>query len=149
MKSLALAAMILVLAVNSQARQMRSWTWQELFEQADLVVIGQPVSTADTSESGMLPNILPKTDVVGLSTEFTVNLVMKGAKDTAKIVLHHYRLREDTPMLDGPNLTAFDPKHMASYLLFLKREEDGRYAPVSGQTDPAHYSIVKVDGLAR
>lgn len=144
-----LAAMFFVLVLSSHARQMRSWTWQELFDQSDLVVIGRPVSTSDTNETAMLPGVFPKIDVVGLSTGFDVNLVMKGAKETKKIVFHHYRLRENVPMLDGPNLAAFDPKQMVSYLLFLKREEDGRYAPVSGQTDPAYYSIVKVDGLAR
>jgi len=40
-------------------------------------------------------------------------------------------------MLNGPGLVSFDagpvPK---SYLMFLVRESDGRFAPVAQQTDP-------------
>lgn len=128
---------------------MRAWTWQELYDQADFVVVAKPAATVETKEVSALPNILPKVDVAGVSTEFDVSLVMKGAKETKKIVLHHYRLREDVLMLEGPNLAAFDPKQITSYLLFLKREEDGRYAPVSGQTDPTYFSILKVYGMVR
>ena len=46
-------------------------------------------------------------------------------------------------MVDGPNLLHFDSsgEYSGDYLLFLVRESDGRYAPASGQVDPAITSV--------
>jgi hypothetical protein len=82
-------------------------------------------------------------------------MVMKGDKSLNKLVLHHYRLRNpplDDPnavLVNGPLLASFNPKQNTRFLLFLHRQSDGRYSPVSGQYDPAGFSIVKIDGLAQ
>ena len=77
-------------------------------------------------------------------------LVMKGDKSAKKMTLHHYRLTDPKQlMFNGPTLASFDPKQVAQFLLFLHREADGRYSPVSGQTDPASISAVELQGLAR
>jgi hypothetical protein len=87
--------------------------------------------------------------VVGLSTEFEISVVMKGDKSAKKATLHHYRLADPKElMMNGPNLVSFGPKEHARFLLFLHREADGRYAPVSGQTDPSLFSVLKLDGMA-
>jgi len=52
-------------------------------------------------------------------------------------------------MFNGPSLASFDAKEHTRYLLFLHREADGRYSPVSGQTDPAFFSAVKLEGIAQ
>ena len=41
------------------------------------------------------------------------------------------------------------PETSGRFILFLKLESDGRYAPVSGQTDPALFDVVKLNGMAR
>jgi hypothetical protein len=73
-------------------------------------------------------------------------LLLKGSK-RQRFVLHHYRgSRKPDPnriTLGGPDLLDFEgPKDLSEsvfsskrYLLFLVREADGRFAPVSGQQD--------------
>jgi len=137
MKRIITGFLILTAALLAQARKMRSWSYQEVYDQADLVVIAKPISTQDASEKAVLPNISPDVHVVGLSTEFAISVVMKGDKSLKKCVLHHYRLTNPKEMMiNGPMLASFDPKQQPRFLLFLHQEADGRYAPVSGQTDP-------------
>jgi hypothetical protein len=149
MKTIIIAVLMFATAFLAQARLMRTWTYQELFDQADLVVIAKPAATQDTGEQAVLPNIAPEVRVTGLSTDFDVGVVMKGDKSLKKFVLHHYRLTNPKElMMNGPSLASFDPKAYSRFLLFLHRESDGRYAPISGQTDPMCFSIMKVDGVA-
>src|SRR5689334_4304386 len=127
MKKIIAAFLILATVLLAQARLMKSWSYQELYDQSDLVVIAKPISTQDTTEKATLPNIAPDVRVVGLSTEFDVSLVMKGDKSVKKTTLHHYRLADPKQLLiNGPNLAAFDPRQPTRYLLFLQREADGR-----------------------
>lgn len=150
MKTILIALLMLSTVFLAQARLMRTWTYQELFDQADLVVIAKPVAMQDTSEQAVLPNIAPDVHVVGLSTGFDVRAVMKGDKSIKKFVLHHYRLANPKElMMNGPCLASFDPKEYSRFLLFLHRESDGRYSPVSGQTDPALFSILKLVSAAQ
>ena len=150
MKRIITGLLILTAALSAQAREMRSWSYQELYDQADLVVIAKPISTQDASEKAVLPNISPDVHVVGLSTEFAISVVMKGDKRLKKCVLHQYRLTNPKEMMNnGPMLASFDPKQHTRFLLFLHREADGRYAPVSGQTDPTLFSVQKLEGAAQ
>jgi hypothetical protein len=149
MKKVFASFLILTTALLAQARLMRSWSYQELYDQADVVGIAKPVSTQETAEKATLPNISPDVHVVGLSTEFELSVVMKGDKSLKKATLHHYRLPDPKQLLDnGPNLASFDPKEHTRYLLFLHLEADGRYSPVSGQTDPTLFSVLKLEGVA-
>jgi hypothetical protein len=149
MKTLTAIFLILTTAFLAQARLMRTWSYQELYDQADLVIIAKPVSTKETAEKATLPNIAPDVHVVGLSTEFEISLVVKGDKSVKKATLHHYRLADPKQlMMNGPSLASFDPKQHTRFLLFLRRETDGRYSPVSGQTDPTLFSVLKLEGLA-
>jgi len=141
MKRVALTIPMLLICSLSPAgaRNIEQWTYAELFAKSDFVVIAEPVSkTRDTTERNVLTyNISPGVDVIGVSTEFESLLVIKGTK-RKKFILHHYRLAPfDGVMLNGPGLVSFDagpvPK---SYLMFLVRESDGRFAPVAQQTDP-------------
>ena len=56
--------LLLATALLAQARLMKSWSYQELYDQSDLVVIARPISTHDTSEKATLPNISPDVHVV-------------------------------------------------------------------------------------
>jgi hypothetical protein len=151
MKKFTIGLMILTTALLAHARLTKLWTYQELHDQADLVVIAKHISTTNTTEQAILPNIAPDVHVIGLSSEFDIEAVMKGDASLKMLVLHHYRLADTKElMLNGPDLASFDADHDTTrYLLFLHREPDGRYAPVSGQTDPAQVSILRLEGNAR
>lgn len=139
----------LMMAFASQARLLpKMWSYQELEDQSDLVAIARPISTQETTERTDLPDISPATHVIGLSTEFAIGVVMKGDRNLKRLTLHHYKLAPLPPNVNfanGPNLAAFDPKSNSPYLLFLHRESDGRYSPVSGQVDPTLFSILRID----
>jgi hypothetical protein len=123
----------------------KDWTFQEMFAKSDLVVIAVPVSSKDTDEHSTLRDISPPESVLGLTTQFEVRLVVKGDMKIKTFVLHHYRLEHDEAMVSGPALVTFNSKQSTPFLLFLIREADGRYAPVTGQTDPGYYSVVELN----
>ena len=143
------AALVLLLAftVSVPGRPMEAATYQEMFGKADLIVIAKPLSSKDTEESTLLPG-WEYVHAVGINTEFETRLVFKGNKTVGRFVLHHYRVDkrlEPLPIVDGPWLAKFDPSEHNTYLLFLIKEPDGRYAPASGQVDPAAFSVIKLE----
>jgi hypothetical protein len=146
MKRFLWIAMLLAVTGSLIGRLMEVVSYEEMFGKADLVVIAKPLSTKDTVERTTLPGDL---HVVGVNTEFETRLVLKGDKGANKFVLHHYRLANpDEPIVNGPVLATFDPKEPKAYLLFLIKETDGRYAPASGQVDPAASSVIRLEGIA-
>ena len=149
MKKIITGFLILTAAILTQARIMRTWTYQELYDQADLVVIAKPTSTQETTEKAVLPDLRPDVNALGLSTEFEISVVLKGDKSLKKVTLHHYRLANTKLYyINGPILVSFDPTQDTRFLLFLHREADGRYSAVSGQTDP-WFSVKKLEGGAQ
>ena len=129
---------------EADARFIAARPFEEMEKTADTIVVAKPVSTKDTDEQTNLSSFKPPVPVVGLSSEFEVGLVLKGDSSLKKLVVHHYR-RADHTGWNEFNLASFDPKDSANYLLFLKREPDGRYAPLD-QVDPAWTSILKLGG---
>jgi hypothetical protein len=130
-------ALVLILASAgvAEARGVRLWSYQELLDKSDLVVIATVTNTGDTKERIDLPGFDGQ-HVVGVETKFNVSAVLKGNKEVKDIVLHHYR-DDGVIVPNGPTFVAFDSAQKRPLLLFLVREADGRYAPVVGQTDPA------------
>jgi hypothetical protein len=150
MKRFIAGFLIITAALLTQPRVIGAWSYQELYDQADLVVIAKPNSIQETTEQAVLPNISPDVHAVGLSTEFDISVVMKGDKSLKKCVLHHYRLANPKEIvIYGRMLPSFDPKQYTRFLLFLRRDADGRYSPVSGQTHTALFSVLKLQGMAR
>ena len=103
------------------------------------------MATEETDEKTSLPEGFK---VTGLATKFEIKVVLKGDKTLEKLVLHHYRLAPREMPINAPSLVSFvfayEPAQRESFLLFLRKEADGRYAPVSGQTDPARVSVIKL-----
>jgi hypothetical protein len=128
-----------------QARLTDGLTYQEMFDKAELVVIARVAQSKDTPERSRLLDL----EVVGVTTEFTTRLTLKGDPSVKKFDLHHYRLASDRDenVANGPNLVFFRFPH-PPFLLFLVKEKDGRYAPVGGQTDPAGLSVLELGGGA-
>jgi hypothetical protein len=131
-------------------------SYQQMLEKSDVVVIAIPKSkTTDTEEQAFLPNIWQqdkdgkpsKIKSIGVETVFAVSAVLKGDTTIKQFTLHHYRVAQISAEFDGPYLVCFDPSDMSkrsSYLLFLVREPDGRFAPIGGQTDPGAKAISRL-----
>jgi len=146
MKKLLAVLLVCGFTVMVQGRLVRISSYQQMFEQADLIAIAQPISTKDTAEQSVLPNISPEIPVIGVETEFVVQMKLKGSiKATEKFMLHHYRETKHTVYMNGPELVSFNPANKESFLLFLKKETDGRFAPINGQTDPGLCGIFPSD----
>ena len=142
--------LLLALPLVVAARVVRAWSYQEMFDQADLVVIAKPTATGDAEDKGRVTDFSRPYEVIAVATEMEARVIMKGEKTTNRFVLHHYRLAQrDGPVVNGPNFVAFDPKGHHAFLLFLKKEADGRYAPVTDQRDPALFSVLRLEGFAR
>lgn len=145
--------LLLVMPNQAPARETPVLSYQEMLAKSDLVVIANPTSkTADTSEGSFLPGIwMQESDgkqsrikSIGVETVFAVSAVLKGDSTLKQFTLHHYREAQVSHALDGPFLVRFDPSDISkrsSYLLFLVREPDGRFAPIGGQTDPGMKAI--------
>src|SRR2546421_411889 len=133
---------ILFLGTAVFGRLHEYWPYDKLTKEADLIVIATATSVHDMVETTTLPGIV-RTDTnnvrslipaIGVETTFTNMAVLKGDTNTTTILFHHLREAEYKPSINGPGLVAFDPKEKKRFLLFLKREWDGRYAPLTGQT---------------
>ena len=127
------------------------WSYEQIHDKSDLVVIARPISSTPLEEKTTLPNIAPAIHVVGIQTRFEVRLVLKGYAKTKTICLHHYAFQNpsDAQLGGAPELVSFDPKHPACYLMFLRQVGAGRFEPTTGQTDPAADCIMKLPGGAR
>jgi hypothetical protein len=143
---LCLCLALFMLAGDADARLVQITPYDQLTAQADVIVIATPTDVRDTSKETTLPGITRGSSngsstapvpAVSLETTFVVLSVLKGDPALKHLVLHHLR-EADPPKveIDAPGLVSFDPKEKRRYLLFLKREADGRYTAVTGQTDP-------------
>jgi hypothetical protein len=139
----ALAALFVVTCL-ADARPGAFWTYEQLTEAADLVVIALPTETTD-KETTVIPNMLRTgadgksvpVPAVGVETRFRVLVVLKGDKKLKDFTLYHLREAKPLNLPNGPQLITFDVKGQRRYLLFLKREADGRFVSVTGQVDAA------------
>ena len=149
MRSRLIPALLVVLATVGIAsgRITAAWTYQQMYDKADLVVIAYAVSTKDTAERTTLNDLEPHVPVIGVLSEFKTSLVLKGPRDTATFQLHHYRFASPHDQLaaNSPDLVRFSEAHLP-FLMFLLKEPDGRYAPLTGQTDPASHSVIELKG---
>ena len=147
MKALFMATAVLLVSLSHVcARLMEVWTYQKLLEKSDLVVIANPTAVIDTKEEIDLPGYSAMR-ATGVETHFQISAVFKGEKNLKDFTMHHYRAsKPDIGYPNGPNLVSFDPTQKHSYIIFLIREADGRYAPTCGQTDPAFYAAHAIEG---
>ena len=159
MKRIAFFVVLCFIPFLALARIHRTWSYVQLRDGADLIVIAAPLSVKETSERSPLPDIAlvkpdsTRSDVIGtgIETTFEVLAVLKGEATLKTFVLHHYTAE---PAVNGPGLVRFEPKykevqemkfHERKFLMFLKREADGRFCAVSGQTDP-NISVREIGG---
>ena len=140
MRRMIICAALLAVTSLADARRVHLLSYQQLLDTSDLVVIAEAESTQATRETITLSNRNPSIHVVGLSTTLRIAVVLKGDKQLHSCIVHHYGLADADSaaiVIDGPDLVSFDTSQNSDYLLFLKREEDGRYAPVTAPTASA------------
>jgi len=133
-----IAASLAVVAASFslQARPIESWPYDKLREKSDLIVIVYVFSNADAAnQTAEKP---PASYLIRVKTVFRIQTVLKGEYKDEELTLLHYRLKENATVINGPMLVSFAPSERKSveFLLFLKKQKDGTYEFVSGQTDP-------------
>jgi hypothetical protein len=127
-------------------RLTENWSDSEVFEKADLVVVAIAGSTSNTRERISLA-LNPPVPVTGIETEFEVRIVLKGSPAVRKLRLHYYK--SDEEFTNGPWLIEIPKDKHPTYLLFLIREPDGRYAPATNQIDPAGSAVFRISAANR
>jgi hypothetical protein len=79
-------------------------------------------------------------------------MILKGRHDVKTFQLHHYRYEaksEEGKVSNTPILIYIAKNQRQSFLLFLVEEENGVYAPVTGQADdPAILSVLDLHSAA-
>ena len=165
MRSLIVAFLPFLLSFSlSFARKVEDWTYERLFKEADLVMIGS-VEGWGSAKAQWSQKIFDKARFEAKKTAFHPRSLLKGEPAfPCTWVLHFSYKKGAAPYKDGPNLVSFLKKPVMSeakskkeekvkelkpkqagknqvnppeYLLFLKKGKDGMYEPVSGQLDAA------------
>jgi hypothetical protein len=157
---LVVAAGLLGSAVPAPARFIEDWPYDKLLKHTDLVVFATATKTEAADDKP--PEHSWNYEFVAQVTTFKVNHTLQGKAEGEQLKVLHFKFGElkkglrpgtaDAIIEDGPNLVAFRTGAVIvkakgeegntvlprpEYLLFLRRLKDGRYEPVSGQTDPA------------
>ena len=166
----------LFLSSIGSARHVENWTYERLFEEADLVVIGY-VKSFSASREKWPEKIFEKDRFEGVNTVFGAKSVLKGTPPPGIDVIHFKYKQGAQPYNDGPGLVSFFHRPVSievrqteeesgtskeslqlrenriskpEYLLFLGKRENGKYEPVSGQMDAAEsVRILASPGLLR
>lgn len=138
-----LVAAVLFFTSTSFARGTRAWTYQELYDEADLVLMctaSAPVCTENTDN-------FRRKYLQQLESNLDVHAVLKGTMNEKTITLVHFRFRDDIELFPGngptfvvletkPHPDTKDPRRKPLYLLFLRSRTDRKYEFVSGNRDP-------------
>jgi hypothetical protein len=93
MKTLSFFLFTLLFLFSAQARPIRAWTYQELFNEADQVVVATGTKKVDLVDF-MKPPYLPD-DVGAFQVTFKVLGTFKG-KETESLILNFYKMRIKT-----------------------------------------------------
>jgi hypothetical protein len=136
MRTLFVTALLIFTSFLS-ARPVRMWSVQELTKEADLVVVGTVSSSADAANHAS-PDA--KADTwIAVNTTFTVDSALKGEFKDKTVAVRHHRYNDpkaEITIVDGPSFVRFDSKLKNRYLIFLRRNAEGVYEPLTGQFDP-------------
>ena len=125
-----------LMVFNVSARIIRNWTETELQNASDLVVVGTVTNVKDLNETNTLGDFTET--FRGVETTFKVSRVLKGTFTNNEVVLHHYRFGNDLERpANAPDFIRFSPFFTNEYVLYLVHDGTNRYAPVTGQIDPA------------
>lgn len=157
-----LALLLLAIPPSTWACIQTIWTFDDLKNDADVIVIAQPT---ETTNSGIVAPIkeLSYVDPGGkkvirvgtaVTTHFKVLTVLKGTADK-EFTLTLYKL-PPTKMSNGlvvPDICPypyreFDPTAQVRYLIFLEKTAKGGLDLLEGQGN-SFFSVIKLDGGPR
>lgn len=137
MKNTAFAAIVLLLlggigaSTPVVAGPARSWSYSELLQAADLVIIGTPIAHGESSAkpADQRERRSP------ISTTFQILGVLKGSppKDRDSVTMNHYRYANPLSKAEAdarPVAVSFQGEPR-DYLVFLKQTADGHFEPVT------------------
>lgn len=117
-----------------------------LLERADLVITASFVKTVKTEERRKIRHH----DATRVLSHFKVDSVLKGKLAAAEVILGHYAKPPMKSQFDEVRLTthhfsfiSFKKSH-EKYLIYLKKQDSGAYAPATGEVDP-QYSFWKLE----
>lgn len=137
MKTLISLTFLILTTTLLEARPMRAWTYQELFDESDTVMV------ATAAKSHVLADFISPTGYTGpveaYQIDFTVLGVFKGDKEKERRITFYRLPKHGIPIPNGPGFIDIDTKENNRYLLFLK---DGQ--PISGDIDPV-LSVRKIE----
>ncbi|MBP7252121.1 MAG: hypothetical protein KBA75_01400 [Alphaproteobacteria bacterium] len=104
---------------------MRAYSFVDLQNLADIIVIATPTATTELTEHTPPPNIRTVDKAgkempvmgTGLNTHFQIISVRKGEANLKEFTLHHFRLTVVGPQVNGPGLLSFKAEDRAPWLL--------------------------------
>lgn len=136
-----------LLASPVYARAVALYSYEQYADRATMIVIATVVEkTKDTFELTTLPGVTLQKgsgkqtpfEVVGTETRFKITLHLKGGEGLSEFTLHHYRAKDSDCIMGCIGFRSFEPeiqKGNTTFLMFLTREADGRFAPALDAVD--------------
>jgi hypothetical protein len=127
------------------------WSYDELLQKADVVMVAKCTTTAHTGRQTSHPALSPELPVLEMRSTFRVKAIFKAdghARVGADVALRYYHLdlerwrKEHPPEPGKPALGLVNAggqltlEEGRTYLLFFKSSVDGTYEPLSGHTFP-------------
>jgi hypothetical protein len=139
-----LGGLFILAASLASARGINMMSRTKMEAASDLVVIATPVKVKKTNELLKGTLLAFSGTYRGIEATFAIHQAIKGS-EKRRFRLHYYEMdKGPVPAADGPGLVSFKAGSGIEYLMFLKQEPDGRYAPITGQVD-ANLAILIVD----
>ena len=131
---LTILAIAVVFPLTSSARIIRLQSYEELYQQADLVAIVELQSVSRSKET--MPGHTDPNRFEGKVARLAVGLVLKGDADIKTINFLHFAYTH-LAELNGANFISFHDAKKHHYLVFLKKDKKGNLVPVTGHYDAA------------
>lgn len=141
MKNLVPAILVVILFTGiSEARLIAHQPYEKLYEDADFVAIVDLRSVSDSKEK--LQGYRDPAIYEGKIATFDVGIVSKGNQDAKKVNLLYFVYGKFSEP-NGALFLDFSDSGKHHYLVFLKKDSEGNYIPVTGHYD-ASLSIKKI-----
>ena len=116
----------------------RIWSPQELVAESDVVAICEHLNTVTLGTRTVHPELRPDLPVVEVSSRLKLLVSLKGEADSEIQISHYWldpaRVPEGVGVVNAGSELRFGDT--GPYLVFLRKQADGRYRPTTGYTFP-------------
>ena len=135
--------LLFILSLTVFARVIVPWTEDKMRNASDLIMVGTVTKVTDLDETNT--SLWAGYKFRGVETTFNISKVLKGKVSGRTVILHHYSFKADNFIPpNAPNYINLMPSNTNQYLLYLVNDGTNRFAPVSGQIDPAMDAVRKL-----